>query len=94
MEFFMDIFQMCISNMGVDLGCRDITMSEQRLYGTQVGAIHQQVCRKTVPQGMRGDMFGDSGGAGILFYNSLNTPRCESPVIARCRGDASIFAIV
>ena len=39
MEFFVNFSQVLIGDMGIDLSRTDMSMTQQRLYTTQVGAV-------------------------------------------------------
>ena len=41
MEFGVDFLEVWVGDVGVNLGSRDVTVSEHGLHGAQVGAIHQ-----------------------------------------------------
>lgn len=41
MKPLMNIFEMLVGNVRIDLGGSDIAMAEQRLDGSQIGAVHQ-----------------------------------------------------
>jgi hypothetical protein len=53
--------------MGVDHRCLNVGMPEQFLNRAQIRAALQQVGGETVPQGMYGYPFGNSGFVGRLF---------------------------
>ena len=50
----MNILEMAAVDVGIDLCCGDIGMTEHHLHGPQVSAVFKQVGGKGVPQGMRG----------------------------------------
>jgi hypothetical protein len=52
------IAQMSINDMGVDLGCGEVGVTEHGLDHSQVGTTCQQVRRKGVTQDMGSDPFG------------------------------------
>jgi hypothetical protein len=45
--------QVAATHMGVDLGRREIRMTEHRLHGAQVGTALEQISRKRVSQDVR-----------------------------------------
>ena len=53
--------------MGIDLGSRDAFMAEHFLDGAEVGAAFYEVSGKGMPEGMRGNIFGDAGLTDQVF---------------------------
>lgn len=63
----MNLAEMGVGDVSVDLGRADVSMTEESLDTTEVGAIHEKVGGERMAEGMGGDVFGDSGGAGVFF---------------------------
>ena len=53
MKLLMDRFQPILIDMSVNLGRRNVRMSEQLLNSAQIPAARQQMGGKTVAEGMR-----------------------------------------
>ena len=73
MKPLVDIFKVLVGDVSVNLCSRYITVSQQRLNGSQICAIHQQISGKTMTHGVRADMFCYAGQPSILANHSLNT---------------------
>ena len=69
----MDVFESLIGHVSVNLGRGNGGVTEHRLDASNVGAVGQEVCSKTVAQSMRMNIFHNSGFGRIVFYDSLNT---------------------
>ena len=54
----MDGFEVRIGDVCVDLCRGDVAVTQEGLYATQVGAIHQKVSRKAVTQRVWTDVLG------------------------------------
>ncbi len=76
--------QMLLRKVQVHGGVFELGMAQQHLDRAQIGAGFEQVSRKTVPQGVRRDVFGDAGPLGGLL---AGFPR-------HLRGDGNIGAPV
>ena len=63
--------QPCGIDVGIDLGSRNVGMTEQRLQDTQVRSSSQQVGRERVPQHMRADAVGGDPGQCRHAANQL-----------------------
>ena len=72
----MHSFEPLLVNMCVNLRRRNVGVPEHFLYDSQIGAVPQQMCRKTVPEQVRVNILFQSGPLGVLFYN-LPDPRCR-----------------
>lgn len=57
---------MLVGHVRIDLCSADAAMSEHTLHAPNVGAVHKQVGRKAVSHGVRTDMFGNTGDAGVF----------------------------
>ena len=57
MCLFIYLAQTIVSQMSIDLCCRDVRMSQKLLYRTQVGAIIKKVGSKGMPERMRRQVF-------------------------------------
>ena len=55
MRVIVNFFQPVGGHMGVDLGRREICMTQQLLDRPQIGATIQQMSRETVPERVRCD---------------------------------------
>ena len=82
---------MSIGDMGIDLGCTNITMTEERLDRAKVGAIHEKVGGEAMTEGVRGDMLRDAGHMSVFFDNTFNRARSETAVIAIRTGETGVF---
>ena len=69
--------QLAIGDVGVDLRRRDARVSEHGLHRSDIRAVEEEVGRITVAHGVRGDVFRESRGMGILFNEPLDAPRGE-----------------
>ncbi len=67
MVFLMDGFQVFGRNMGVNLSRSDVSMTQQGLNNSQVGATLQEVAGKGVAQGMRAHGLADACPESVLF---------------------------
>ena len=65
-------------HMGVNLGGGDGAVPEHFLDRADVGAIHQKFGGVAVTKGMRGHFFDDSGLAGVLTNDGLDTDGGEA----------------
>ena len=64
--------------MSIDLGCGYVTVAQKLLYASEVCAVHQQICGKTVPESVRTHMFGYSSQESIPANHALDTSGRES----------------
>src|SRR3954469_17709850 len=72
---FVDGPQTFTGEMGVDLGRRQVGMTEQLLHGPQVGSAFQQVRSVRVPEGM--GVQGPSVGQWMALHDAVGVPRAE-----------------
>jgi len=87
-------FEVAVGDVCVDLcGC-DVGVSEECLYGAEVGAVLKKVGREAVANDVRGDLAGDAGKRCVLFDNSLHAPRSEAEVFVFGFGVFGIFPIL
>lgn len=70
---FMHFAQLPVSDVGIDLSSGDARVAEHGLDRTDVGAVHQKIRGKRVPESVRSDLLGDAGADGVFFYHSLDT---------------------
>ena len=57
MEFFVNIAESFVGDMGIDLSGGDIFVAEKFLDAAQVSSADQEVCRVAVAEGMRSNFF-------------------------------------
>lgn len=67
MVLLMQAFQALTGYMGIDLGCGEITMTQQHLHHSQICAMIQQVSSKGMPQGVRRKMLVYPGSGRMLL---------------------------
>lgn len=60
MKLLVHTSEVWVCNVRIDLSGRDIAVPEHGLDAAQVCAVHEQVCREAMAQGMRTDMLGDA----------------------------------
>ena len=65
----MHRFKPLLIDMRVNLSGRNIRMAEHFLNNAQIGAIPQQMCRKTVPEKMRVNVLLQSGATRMFFHD-------------------------
>src|SRR6185437_7608561 len=80
----MHLFQALPCHMRVDLRGREITVSEQHLYDTQIGTMVQQVRGKCMSQCMRREFLSDPGLAGVAL-DDVPEGLARHPIAAACR---------
>ena len=61
MGFVVDILQLLVDQLGIDLGGRNVRVSQHLLDGVEIRAVFQQMGGKGVAQGVRGDFCLNSG---------------------------------
>ena len=66
------------TDVGVDLSCRQAFVTEQFLYGAQIGASVEQVRGKGMAKRVRSGQFVQSGEREILFQHSRHAARGQS----------------
>ncbi len=59
--FAVQILQSLARHMRIDLGRREITVTQQQLHNPKIGAPIEQVSRECMPQAVRRHFFADSG---------------------------------
>ena len=72
MKPIVGIFEPALVNVSINLRCRDVSVTEHLLDDAKIGAIIQEVRRKTVSQGVGCDVFGDSSMACVLLDEMPN----------------------
>jgi hypothetical protein len=61
---FYRAFNLIADNLGINLGCGNISVTQHLLHGAQISAVFQKVGRESVTQNVRADAFRvDSGVA-------------------------------
>src|SRR3954464_3306325 len=92
---FVDGPQSLAGQMGVDLGRRQIRMTEQLLHGPQVGSAFQQVRSVRVPEGVR--VQGPPVGQRVTLDDAMGVPRTQPPAPSveehRTRGRIGCFEL-
>ena len=94
MEFFVDLLEMGVGNMGVNLSSGYVGVAEEGLDRAEVGAVHKEVSCERMTKGVRGDVFSDSRSAGVFFYDALDRARSESAVVSGVVDGVEISGIV
>ena len=69
MKLSMHSFKPLLIDMRVNLRCRNIRVAEHFLDDAQIGAIPQQMCRKTMPEKMRVNIRLQSGVLRMFFHD-------------------------
>lgn len=72
MKSLMNIFEVLVGDVSINLGGSNIAMAKQRLDGSQISTVHQQVGGKTVAHSMWADMFRNAGQSCVLANHALN----------------------
>lgn len=85
---------MGVRDVCIDLSSRNVAVTKEGLDGANVGAIHEEVGSKTVPEGMRRDVFSDAGGAGVFLDNTLDGARSKTAEIARSVYGLGVTAVI
>ena len=85
---------MGIRDMGVDLRGGNIGVTEERLDGTEVGAVHEEVGGEGMAQGVWADVLSDAGHAGVFFDDALDAAWSETAEIARGVDKLLVLAVV
>ena len=61
----MYIFKLFICDMGIDLSCGDLAVTQHQLNGPKIRSPFQEMSRKGVPEHMRADGKSKTGLIGI-----------------------------
>ncbi len=85
---------MGVRDVCIDLSGADVAVAKEGLDGTDVCAVHEQIGSEAVPEGVRGNMFSNAGGAGVFFDDTLDTARGEAAEIARGVNGLLVFAVI
>lgn len=93
MKPLVDIAQMLVGDVRIDLGGADITVAEHALNTPNIGAVHQQVSRETMPHGVRANVFGDTSTSSIARDYSLDAAWRQTAKITRGISDLLVAAI-
>ena len=72
MKFLMHLFHLLVGDVGVDLGCGDRGMPQQRLHTTNVGTAQEKIRRECVTKRVWSDALGDASGRCVPFDESLD----------------------
>ena len=72
METFVDFTEMWIGDVGVDLGCADVSVTKKGLHGADVGTVHEKISCKAVSESVRCDMFSDASFSGIALDDTFD----------------------
>ena len=64
----MDFPELLVGNMRINLGGGNGRMPKHALNAADVRPVHQQIRGIRMPEGMRGDFFGNAGSTGIMFH--------------------------
>ena len=94
MEFFVYFSEMRVGNVSVNLGCRDVGVTEKSLNGAEIGAVHKEVSRERMAKGVRGNVFCNAGGEGVFFYDALNGASSEASEISGVIDGVKISRVV
>lgn len=90
----MDVAEVGVGDVGVDLGGADVGVAEEGLDGAEVGTVHEEVGREGVAEGVGGDIFSNTGEAGVFFDDALDGARGETAKIAGVINGLEVFAVV
>src|SRR4051812_22010843 len=94
MKLFVHTSKVLAVHMRVDLGRRDVRVSEHFLNRSKVRAALQQVRRERMPERMRGDVLGQTGLVDVMAQN-LPCPHARQRRAAGIqKQDASALAAV
>ena len=72
MKGFVYLCKVLIRHVGVDLGCGNRRVAQERLHCAQISAAAQEIGAKRVPERVRSYFFGDSGNARVVLDNSFD----------------------
>ena len=89
----MDFFEMLVGDVSVDLGGGDVGVTEQRLDGTEIGAVHKQIGGETMTESVGRDVLRDAGGTGVFLDDALNGAGGEAAEVARGVGVALVSTV-
>lgn len=78
MKFFVNFAQFFVGKMGVDLGGGNGAVTEHFLDGADVGAVNEEFGGVAVAQGMRRDLFSNSGFESGFADYGLDTDGGEA----------------
>lgn len=83
MEFFVDITQVTVGDMGINLGSTDISVTQECLDAAQVGSVGEKVSSKEVAHGVWGHFFANTGFNGTRLHYPFDRPvaKTESFII-------------
>jgi len=72
MKRLVDFFELLVGNMGINLSRGYGRMAEHGLDRADVGAVDEQIGGKGMAQGVRVNVFDDSGFGGVVFNDPLH----------------------
>ena len=90
----MNLTEVRVRDVGVDLGGADVGVAEHGLDTAEVGAIHEEVGGERVAKGVRGDMFGNAGGFGVVVDDALDGAGSEPSEISAGVNGVEIVRVV
>ena len=76
--FVVDLFHPLDRHMSVDLGRRETGMTQERLHGTQIGAVIEEVGGKTVAQFVRAHILRNVA-EGVVFLKEIRDRPSREP---------------
>ena len=77
MCLMINIEQSLLRDVGVDLGCRQITVAEQLLDAAEIGTAIQQVGGEAVPQRVRAGRVNQARTQQVSLQQSTDAARCQ-----------------
>lgn len=90
----MDLTEVGVGNVGVDLCSADIRVAEEGLDGADVCAVNEEVGSEGMSEGVRGNMFSNTGDFCVFFDNTLDRARGETAKITVSLGNSGITTII
>ena len=72
MKLFVNVFEMLVSDVGIDLSRSNVRMTEQGLNRTDVSTIAEQVRRERVTDDVRGNFFRDASLDRVVLHDTLH----------------------
>lgn len=90
----MNLAKVRVGDVGVNLGGGDVGVAEHGLDRAEVGAVHEEVSGKRVAESVRGDVFGDAGGFGVVINDALDGAGGEAAEISGSVDGVEIVGVV
>lgn len=78
----MNLAEMGVGDVSIDLGGRNVGVTEESLDRAEVGAVHQKVGGERMTKSVGRDVLRDAGGAGVFFDNTLDGAGSETTIVA------------